>query len=267
MLSDLFSLDRPVAIAHRGGARLRPENTLAAFEHAAALEVDAIECDVHLARDREPVVIHDATLERTTNLDGPVAARTSGELARADAGYRFAVDGHFPHRGRGIGVPRLVEALARVPHVPFVVEIKGDEPAAVAPVLAAIERGGAAGRVAVGAFSQRVLDEVRRTAPDLPTSASSAEVRTALRRVRLFLRPRAGAFAVFQMPLHLNGRTVFDRRFVRAARRAGLPVQVWIVNEADEMRRLLGWGVTGLISDRPDVAIAEIGAWRGRSPR
>jgi glycerophosphoryl diester phosphodiesterase len=69
------------------------------------------------------------------------------------------------------------------------------------------------------------------------------------------------------MPLHLNGRTVFDRRFVRAARRAGLPVQVWIVNEADEMRRLLGWGVTGLISDRPDVAIAEIRAWHGRSPR
>ena len=62
------------AIAHRGGSRLRPENTLAAFEHAVALGVDAIECDVHLSRDREPVVIHDPTLDRTTDARGRSAA-------------------------------------------------------------------------------------------------------------------------------------------------------------------------------------------------
>src|SRR5262245_31578994 len=71
----------PVAIAHRGGAKLRPENTLLAFAHAMACGVDAIECDVRLSRDGEPVVIHDETLDRTTDRTGPVAALPADELA------------------------------------------------------------------------------------------------------------------------------------------------------------------------------------------
>src|SRR5512134_2212691 len=79
MIERLLSLTDVAAIAHRGGARLRPENTLAAFDHALSLGVDALECDVHLSRDGEPVVIHDPTLDRTTEASGPVAARTAAE--------------------------------------------------------------------------------------------------------------------------------------------------------------------------------------------
>ena len=109
----LLSSVAPVVIAHRGGARLRPENTLEAFEHALTLGVDALECDVHLSRDGDAVVIHDPTLDRTTDARGPVRAWTAADLASVDAGYRFEVDAGFPFRGRGIGKALLVHLANR----------------------------------------------------------------------------------------------------------------------------------------------------------
>ncbi len=106
----LLSLDHLNVIAHRGGSKLRPENTLAAFDHAVTLGVDAIECDVQLSRDGEVVVIHDATLDRTTDARGPVSSLSAAELGRVDAGFHFgAAQGH-PCRGKGVYVPRLAEA-------------------------------------------------------------------------------------------------------------------------------------------------------------
>ena len=264
MLSRLLSSVAVSAIAHRGGSKLRPENTMAAFDHAATLGVDGLECDVRLSRDGVPVVIHDDTLDRTTDATGPVSARTAGELGRVDAGYRFGSDSGFPFRGRGFGVPALVDLLARHPTLPFVVEIKGDVPLAVPTVLEAIDRAGARERVIVGGFSQNVLDEVRRRAPDVPTSASRAEVASAVRRTRFWLKPRRGAFRLMQAPYYFRGRRIFGARFVAGVRRAGLPVQAWIVDDEADMRRLIEWGVTGLISDRPDIAVAIRDATRGR---
>src|SRR5215510_2479468 len=99
------------AIAHRGGSKLRPENTLAAFDHALSLGVDGLECDVHLSSDGEPVVIHDPTLDRTTDATGPVSAQTAKTLAGVDAGAKFAAGDARPYCGAGIGVPRLAEVL------------------------------------------------------------------------------------------------------------------------------------------------------------
>jgi glycerophosphoryl diester phosphodiesterase len=265
----LLSLRTPVAIAHRGGSKLRPENTLDAFRHAARLGVDALECDVHLSRDRQVVVIHDDTLDRTTDAGGPVAARTADELARVDAGYRFEVDGRHPFRGQGIGVPRLADVLACWPG-PVVVEVKGDRPDDVAVVLEQIRASAALDRVVIGGFSQAVLRAVRHQAPDLPTSASRLEVQSAIRRAWFRLGPRPTGFAVFQVPVRLKGRTILTRAFARAARRADYPVQAWVVDDPAEMRTLLEWGVTGLISDRPDLAVAVLresgGRLNGESP-
>src|SRR5260221_10640893 len=260
MLNDLLSLDRISTIAHRGGSKLRPENTVAAFDHALSLAVDAMECDVHLSRDGEVVVIHDATLERTTNARGPVAARTAGELARLDAGFHYRPADGYPFRARGIGVPTLRDVLTRYPGSPFVVEVKGDDPTVALRTVAVIGEAGATSRVILGGFNQTVLDAARRQAPPLVTSASRREARAALTRSYFFLGPRRTGFHVFQMPFRLRGRQMFRRSFVRVMRRAGVPVQAWIVDEADDMRRLIDWGVTGIISDRPDVAVRIIQA-------
>jgi glycerophosphoryl diester phosphodiesterase len=257
-LSALLSLNRVSAVAHRGGSKLRPENTLAAFDRALDLGVDAMECDVHLSRDGEVVVIHDATLERTTNARGPVGALTADELFNVDAAFHFAEAEGFPYRACGIGVPRLRDVLTRYPGTPFVVEVKGQDPTVALRTLAVIAEVGATSRVILGGFSHTVLDAARRQAPELVTSASRQEAQAALRRSYFLLAPRRTGFRLFQMPFRLRGRQMFRRSFVRVARRAGVPVQAWIVDDAVDMRRLIEWGVTGIISDRPDVAVDTI---------
>lgn len=266
-LDRLLSLATCVAIAHRGGSRLNPENTLTAFAHAASLGVDAIECDVRLSRDGEVVVIHDETLDRTTDRTGRVGDFTAAELAGVDAGYHFGAESGFPLRGRGVGVPRLEDALVQWPALPFVVEIKGDRVGDVHRVLDVIRAAGAEDRVVVGGFDAGVLRAVRSLAPNLITSASSPEVRAALRRAMVFLRPRPSGYQAFQVPHVFRGRRILRRSFVRAARRAGLPVHVWVVDDPAEMRTLLEWGVSGLISDRPDLAVSARDAFRSSIAR
>ena len=230
-----------------------------AFTHALSLGVDAVECDVRLSRDGQPVVIHDETLDRTTDRTGRVAELTAEELATAvDAGHHFGAADGFPFRAQGVGVPRLLDVLTLTGDVPVIVEIKGDDETSVGPVLEVIKAAGAADRVIIGGFSHAVLSAVRRLAPGLLTSASQAEVISALRRSYIWLPPRRPAFRLIQAPLQLRGRRVLTRSLVRVLRRAGLPVQAWIVDEMDDMRRLLDWGVTGLISDLPDRAVTVV---------
>jgi glycerophosphoryl diester phosphodiesterase len=257
--SRLVALDVPSVIAHRGGSRLAPENTLAAFERAVSLGVDAIECDVHLSRDDEVVVIHDARLDRTTEASGPVRARTADELGRLDAGCRFVDQaGRRPFAGMGIGVPRLADALARWPAMPFVIEIKGDDVHAAERVAGVVVGAGAADRVIIGGFNDVALRAARRALPGVASSASLAEVKAALRRSFFFQSPRPTGYQAFQIPERYHGRRVVTRPFVRRARAAGVAVHVWVVDTPADIRRLADWGVTGFISDRPDLALTEI---------
>ncbi|ODS56225.1 MAG: hypothetical protein ABS36_07415 [Acidobacteria bacterium SCN 69-37] len=251
----LLSLDTPVVIAHRGGSRLRPENTLAAFEHAVAIGADAIECDVHLSKDGEVVVIHDDTVDRTTDGRGAVSSFTADALARLDAAAAFRdLDGQPAFRQLGIGVPRLEAVLTRLPATPVVIELKGRDPAIVDPVLAVIRRCGRERDVVIGGFSLPVLAAVRERAAGIPTSASTPEVRSALRRSWFRLPPRPTGCRLFQLPLVYGGRRVIRPRLTRVLRRAGLPMHAWIIDDPVEMRMLLAWGVTGIITDRPDLA-------------
>lgn len=249
----------PLLIGHRGAAGLAPENTLASFREAVERwAVDMIELDVRASADGRCVVIHDATVDRTTNGTGPVAGMTLEELQSLDAGYRFTdVDGGHPFRGRGLRVPTFDEVLTAFPDLPFVAEIKAGP--AQAPLLETIRAHRAADRVVVAGMEHADRSLFR----DYP-GAVSATVREiwrfyTLHRLRLSrLWPKRAD--VFQVPeLHpWNGseadgaRRIVTPRFVRDADRKGVPVHVWTVNEAGAMTRLLEWGVDGLITDRPD---------------
>lgn len=255
MLSRLLSLDHVNVIAHRGGSKLRPENTLVAFDHALTLGADAIECDVHLSRDGEAVVIHDPTLDRTTDARGPVSDLSAAELGRVDAGFGFRpAEGH-PFRGRSAGVPRLAEVLDRFRTIPFIVEIKGNRPEVADTVLGVIGDAKALDRVIVGGFSQAVLERVRRLNRNAITSASKQEARFALYRSYFRMVPTDPEYWVFQVPYRFRGRRRFRRAFVETVGRVNLPVQQWVVDEADDMRRLIDWGANGIITDRPDLAV------------
>src|SRR5688572_19872613 len=181
--------DRLTVFAHRGGAGLAPENTAAAFAQAVTLGVDGCELDVRLSKDGEVVVIHDATLDRTTDADGPVDALTAAELARIDAGHRFDGATGFPWRRRGEGVPRLADILADHPALPFIIEVKGDDPAVADAAVAVVRRAGALNRVCFGGFSDVTLAAVRAAAPGACTSGATEEIRSALYRSYLWLSP------------------------------------------------------------------------------
>jgi glycerophosphoryl diester phosphodiesterase len=233
MRHPFFASSRPLVFAHRGGSALAPENTIAAFDNGLALGADGLELDVHLSRDGAIVVHHDRTLNRTTALRGPIADRTADELRRA-------------------GVPSLADVLARCRDVRIIIEMKVNRAELAAGTLDVIRRADAVERVCLGSFGWRVLHAARELEPRVATSAAREEVRWALYRSWVRWPVSRVAYAGYQVP-ELSGRTrVVSPQFVELAHRAGLGVQVWTVDTEEDARRLIGWGVDALITDRPD---------------
>lgn len=252
----VFRAARPLVFAHRGGAGLAPENTLAAVANGLALGADGVECDVHLSRDGVPVVIHDATLDRTTGDTGPVRDRTAAELARVDAGYWFGEADGYPWRGRGVGVPSLEALLDQHRGARVIIELKLGGAALGRAVADVVRRTGAVDRVCVGSFHAETVAAVRAAAPEIVTSGAQHEVRWTL--VRSWVRwpaRRATAYRAFQVPERAGRLRVVTPAFVRQAHREGCTVQVWVVDDPADARRLLSWGVDGLVSDRPDLIV------------
>ena len=251
----------PLVMAHRGGAGLWPENTLLAFERARDLGVDVIEMDVQSTADGVLVVLHDATLDRTTDGAGRVVALTLAQVKRLDAGYRFSTDGGrtFPWRGRGLTVPTLDEVFTRLPGMRFNIEPKQESPSLVKPLCRAIRERGMADKVTIGSFRQGVLDEFRKECPEVATSAGPAEVAEFLRASRNGGGTDEPKFKALQVPESMMGVRVLTRSLVESARARQLQVHAWTVNEAEDMRRLKELGVDGIMTDYPDRLLAVLG--------
>jgi glycerophosphoryl diester phosphodiesterase len=207
--------ERPLIFAHRGGAKLAPENTLAAFDRGLEAGADGLELDVRLSRDGLPVVSHDATLDRTTDARGPVSAMTARQLAVVDAGYRFSRDGSFPWRGRGLGVPSLTEVLARYPACPLIIEMKVDSEEMARATVDVVRAAGALDRVCLGSFGRRVLEAARSYEPRLATGAAGTETRPTLYRSRIgwTVKERHTGLPV---PERRGLTSVVSKRFIRA---------------------------------------------------
>jgi glycerophosphoryl diester phosphodiesterase len=260
-----FASRERLVFAHRGGAKLAPENTMAAFAHGLSFGSDGIECDVHLSRDGIPVVIHDRTLERTTNAAGPVSERTAAELAAVDAGYHFSVDGEFPFRGRGHGVPTLEDVVATFGAARMIIEMKAGAPVLARAVVDVLRRRGAVDRVCVGSFHQRGLDVVRTEEPAIATSASESEARwTLYRSWCAWPFHQARPYCAFQVPQRAGRLRVVSRRFLAQAHADQARVDVWVVDAREDIMRLFECGVDGVITDRPDVAVPTRDAWSAR---
>lgn len=261
-LPPVFDSPRPLVFGHRGGAKLGPENTLVAFARGLAAGVDGFECDVRLSRDGVPVVIHDPTLDRTTDRTGPVSALTAADLAAVDATCRFAPLDASAAPPPKAGVPRLSDLLETFRGPRLILEIKDEGPVVAEAVADAVREAGAADRVCIGSFHAPVLEHVRGYAPDLTTSASLPEakgtlIRSWLRWPRLSRAPYRG----FQVP-EVSGRIrVATPSFVRQAHREHAMVQVWVVDTPEDASRLFDLGVDGIITDRPDLTVAARDRW------
>lgn len=258
----VVSLDDPLVFAHRGGSKLRPENTIAAFDHGLALGADGLEFDVRLSSDGVPMVHHDETLDRTTSGTGRLSAYSADALQQLDAGHHFRDLTGGAWSGKGCRIPRLQEVLARYAAIPIIMELKGTDPEVARRAVDEVRAAGAIGRVCFAGFDDGVVRAARAVSGDIVSSAASDEIRWFLYRSWVAAAPRRTVFKAFQVPEMAGSLRVVSRRFVRAARRAGVPVAVWTVDDPADMERLLDWGVRGLISDRPDLAVPIVRRWR-----
>lgn len=250
-----WSDGRPHVIAHRGGRGLWPENTLQAFRNAAALGVDVLEMDLRMTADGEIVVLHDDTVDRTTDGKGAVAALTIAQLQRLDAGYRWTGDEgrSFPYRGQGIGVPSLQEVFAALPAMRMNLEIKGSGPAMSARLCTLIDQHAMERRVVVAAVDQAAMDAFRAACPTVATAATRDEATRFAWMSYAFLgslfAPRA---QVFQVPERVGQFELLTPRFARDSRRLNVKLEVWTINDPSDMQRLLGLPVDGIMTDYPD---------------
>ena len=217
---------------------------------------DGFECDVRLSADGVPVVIHDATLDRTTDASGPVSASTADELARVDARCRFTPAEATFAAPAPVGVPMLREVIAHFTTARLIIELKDESVRLARLVAALVVELGALDRVCVGSFHQPVLDAVRAAVPAVTTSASRREAQWTLARswVRWPL-PTRPVYRAFQVPERAGRLRVTTPAFVRRVHREHAVVQVWTVDAPDDIQRLFALGVDGIISDRPDLAV------------
>ena len=244
--------DKPATLlaAHRGGAALWPENSLLAFRNAIALGADFIEFDVHLSKDGQLVVIHDPTLERTTTGAGPVKDRTVAELKAVRLKDRTgAVTGEM--------VPTLDEvvAVAAQGKRRMLLEIKVDAARARYPgieekVLALLDRHGMAASTVVMAFGAPTWRRVRELRPDIATCA----LYSARSLAGISLSAELAMLRAAAVPFVGIEHTVVDAATVAEARKAGIGVGAWTVNDAVEMQRVIDSGAAILITDQPDLA-------------
>lgn len=239
-----------IAIAHRGGGLEGEENTLPAFAHAVALGYTHAELDVHATRDGVVVIHHDPDLMRICGDPRRIADLDWQELQRVRT------------KG-GCEIPRLQDLLEAHPGLHVTIEAKSDT--VVAPLCALIERMGVMDRISIGAFSPARTAQARaRLGPRLLWSPAHGQVAKLWARGWGLALPLQD-FGVVQVPVAWKGIALVTARFIRAAHAAGVAVQVWTVNEASEMHRLLDLGVDGLMTDRPTL-LREVLEARGQWP-
>ena len=257
-----FQSDRPMVIAHQGGEGLRPSNTMIAFENAVALGVDVLEMDVHSTSDGALVLIHDDTVDRTTDGTGRVTDFTLAELQQLDAGEYWTPDdgATYPYRGQGVRIPTLEEIVTAFPQMKYNIEIKQVEPSIASSLCEALRAHNLTERALVASFHPTAMNEFRAACPEVATSMVEDEIRPFFVLNTLFLgglyRPPGTAF---QVPEYSGSLHVLTPRFVRGAHGNNVAVHPWTIDDPADMARFLDMGVDGIITDRPDIMIEVLG--------
>lgn len=254
--------NRPLVIAHQGGDGLWPGNTMFAFQNAADLGADVLEMDLHITSDGILVLMHDETVDRTTDGTGEIEAMTLDELKQLDAGYDWSPDegASFPFRGQGITVPTLEEVFAAFPEYRMTIEIKKTNASMAKPFCETIRAYNMQDKVLVASFHDERLKEFRAECPEVATSSAKNETTIFVLLTKAFsggfYSPK---FYSLQVPEESGGITVMTASFVRAAHARNLAVEPWTINDEETMRKFIEWGVDGLITDRPDIMLNVLG--------
>jgi glycerophosphoryl diester phosphodiesterase len=251
-------------VAHRGASAEAPENTLPAFQRAADLGVDAFEFDVRLTADGAVVVHHDPTLDRTTDLSGPLSALALAQVREADAGYRHSPDHGVTHpfRGRHVTIPTLDDVLEAFPSMPVLVELK--EVAGQEEVREVILRHDAADRCLVASEHHAALHCFRDGR--FLVGASRKDILRLLLGSVSGVRPRKVDYHALSVPARHHVIPVATRQFIADAHLLGCPVHIWTVDDPAGATRLRARGANGILTNDP-ARLAAFGSPPAGPPR
>lgn len=247
---------------------MAPENTLPSFALAEALGASYLELDVHATRDGVVIVLHDPTLDRTTNETGPVRERSWERVSKLDAGYWYSGDGRsFPYRGQGARIPTLESVLRAFPGCCFNIEIKQEDPPIVDQVFDVLHRTRTVERTLLAAEHHTIMELIRASGRGSPvTSMSAIEVADFINRLSTnnwqgYEMPARAA----QIPCAFQDIELVTRESIDALHGFACEVHVWTINDPDEIERLLDLGVDGIISDFPGLVVQAVQRRRTRA--
>jgi len=269
---------RTLNIAHQGGEDEAPSNTMYAYDRAMRLGSDMLETDIHVTSDGKIVVIHDSTVDRTTNGSGSVYDMTLAQIQKLDAGYWLVPgkgtdhssrpDADYPFRGVRTGevkpppgykpadfrIVSLPQVMKKYPDVPINIEIKGQSDANVASYMHNAEvladylnRLGRTRGIVVASFNDAALARFHELAPQIDTAPATAAVAGYV----LGNTPPPEGSKVFQVPMTFSGIPVVTPEFVAKAHGDGYAVHPWTIDDEPTMKYLFELGVDGIMSAQP----------------
>ncbi len=245
--------EKPIILAHQGGMEEWPSCTMYAFRRAREAGSDVLDLDLQMTRDGVLVLMHDTTVNRTTDGTGAVAEMTWEELKKLDAAYNFTVDAKSFHlRGKGIGVPRLIDVLEEFPDWKLQIEVK-KAPLSLAKKLSEVlKEYQAEEKILLSCFDENMMAELRRQCPGVATSATPSEIRlftlAAFCHLEGVISPK---YSSLQVPLRASGWSLVTPRTVAAARSRGLKVIPWTIDTEADVEICRQAGVDGFNTNFP----------------
>ncbi|PKR78417.1 glycerophosphodiester phosphodiesterase [Halalkalibacillus sediminis] len=255
--------DSPWVIAHRAGEAIAPGNSMTAIEMSHEMGVDMIEVDIHITKDDHLVLMHDPTVDRTTDGTGLVADYTLEEFLLLDAGYHFEdLNGEYSFRGLGVYKPTLREVFEKFPDVNYMLEVKHTNPAEKHDIMTEklwelIQEYDMQNNVMVSSFDQKLINKFEEVAGDEVALGTGRQIAFNFIMahnffVRNLFQPTSG---VIQIPKENRYFNFFNDRMIDGAQRLGMDVHYWTINDEATMREMVDEGVDGIITDRPDLLI------------
>ena len=261
------SLAKFTPLCHRGARMEFPENTIPSFTRALEiLPGAALELDVHETADARVVVWHDHILDLKTDGRGSIADTAFSELKKIDAGYNITFDRGrtYPFKGMGYRIPLLEEFLENFTSCPFSIDIKLDNTGLAERTVSIIKKHDALDRVVLGSFHDRIVKFIRNKYPEITSSSGKRDIICFLSLQKLGFARFAGECGdVFMVPefwqssyaddagSQIRWMRIVSEGFIKKAQNSGIPVFVWTVNDEETMKKLIGWGVDGIVTDNP----------------
>lgn len=252
-----------LAIAHRGGANIAPEETMAAFQESADLGVDILEFDVHMTSDNVPVVIHDPTVDRTTNGEGTVNEMSLEEIKQLDAGYNFQDrNGEYSYRGQEVEIPTVEEVFQAFPDYKFLIELKDTNDSELyEPMIQEmwniIQEYEMEDQVIIASFDHDINERFQEVSNyGVAIGAGEQEVTPYvvwhILRLNGFANVNADAL---QLPVEQFGIDLADSNLLNASEERNIDVYYWTINDSETMQELIDKEVDGIMTDNPDILI------------